>query len=161
MALDANTLTPLDTILDNRSQAQDLRYGPSLYPVSDPSYTEVTMQGVPVGLRPFSVSQIAGQRDPASGDVALTWTRRTRFAGDSWDAPSVPLNEDQEAYDLEVLSGGAVVRTVSGVLSPAWTYPAAAQVADFGGLQAAYTINVYQLSVLVGRGQVAQRTVFL
>ena len=161
VVLDANALTPLDTILDNRSQAQDLRYGPSLYPVSDPSYTETTLQGVPVGLRPFSVSQIAGQRDPASGDVAFTWARRTRFAGDSWDAASVPLNEDGEAYDLEVLSGGTVVRAVSGVPAPAWTYPAAAQVADFGTLQAAYTINVYQLSVLVGRGQVAQRTVFL
>ena len=161
VVLDANALTPLDTALDNRSLAQDLRYGPSLYPVSDPSYTELTLPGTPVGLRPFSVSGIAGRRDPASGDVAFTWARRTRFAGDSWDAASVPLNEDNEAYDLEVVSGGAVVRTVSGVTVPSWTYPTAAQLADFGSAQAAYTINVYQLSGLVGRGQGAQRTVFL
>ena len=107
VVLDANTLTPLDTILDNRTLAQDLRYGPSLYPVTDASYVETTMQGAPVGLRPFSVSQIAGTRDPASGDVTFTWVRRTRFAGDGWDPASVPLNEDEEAYDLEVLDGPA------------------------------------------------------
>ncbi|MCW6510994.1 baseplate multidomain protein megatron [Lichenifustis flavocetrariae] len=159
VVLDANTLTPLDMVLDNRSLAQNLRYGPSLYPVTDASYTETTMQGAPVGLRPFSVSQIAGTR-LSSGDVAFTWQRRTRFAGDSWDAATVPLNEDVEAYDVEVLSGGAVIRTVSGLPSPDWTYPAAQQAADFGGLQTVYTLNVYQLSVLYGRGQVATRTVY-
>ena len=162
VVLDANTLTPLDTILDSRSLAQDLRYGPSLYPVSDPSYTEVTVQGSPVGLRPFSVSQIEGRRDPASGDVAFAWERRTRFAGDSWDSASVPLNEDEEAYDVEVLDGaGDVIRTVSNLPSPGWTYAAAQQTADFGALQGSYTLNVYQLSVLYGRGQVATRTVYL
>ena len=162
VVLDANTLTPLDTILDSRSLAQTLRYGPSIYPVSDPSYLEITVQGAPVGLRPFSVSQIGGRRDRASGDVTFTWQRRTRFAGDSWDGASVPLNEDEEAYDLEVLGGGgAVFRTVSGIPSPSWVYAAALQLADFGSLQGAYTLNVYQLSVLYGRGQVATRTLYL
>ena len=161
VVLDANTLTPLDTILDNRSLAQDLRFGPSLYPVSDPSYVEVTVQGSPIGLRPFSVSQIEGARLP-SGDVTFTWERRTRFAGDSWDPASVPLNEDEEAYDVEVLNGsGDLIRTVSALPSPDWTYPASQQMADFGALQGSYRLNVYQLSVLYGRGQVATRTVYL
>ena len=161
VVLDANVLTPLDTPLDSRTLAQTLRYGPSLYAVSDPSYTQTTIQGTPVGLRPFSVSQIGGAR-AHSGDVAFTWQRRTRFAGDSWDAATVPLNEDEEAYDLEVLDGsGAVVRTALGLPSPGWTYPSAQQAADFGMLQGSYTLNVYQLSVLYGRGQVANRTVYL
>ena len=162
VVLDANTLVPLDTILDNRSLAQSLRYGPSLYPVTDASYSETTVQGLPIGLRPFSVSQIRGRRDPSSGDVIFTWARRTRFAGDSWDGASVPLNEDAEAYDVEVLDGsGTVIRTVSAVPAPTWTYPAAAQVADFGSALNAYTLNVYQLSVLYGRGQGARNTVFI
>ena len=160
VVLDVNTLTTLDTILDNRGQAQQLRYGPSIYPVTDSTYVETTFQGAPIGLRPFSVSQIGGER-LAGGDVAFSWIRRTRFAGDSWDPATVPLNEDEEAYDLEVVKAGAVVRAVPGLSSPAWTYPAAAQAADFGGPQPAYTINVYQLSVLYGRGQVATRTVYL
>jgi hypothetical protein len=120
------------------------------------------VQGVPVGLRPFSVSQIEGARTPSSGDVAFTWIRRTRFAGDSWDSAAVPLNEDEEAYDVEVLDGsGHVLRTLSALSSPTWTYSAAQQMADFGALQGSYTLNVYQLSVLYGRGQVATRTVYL
>ena len=63
-------------------------------------------------------------------------------------------------YDLEVLDdAGGVVRTVSDLPSPSWTYPAAQQAADFGATRYAYTVNVYQLSVLYGRGQVARRTV--
>lgn len=37
---------------------------------------------------------------------------------------------------------------------------AAEQAADFGAAQPAYTLNIYQLSALYGRGQVATRTVF-
>ena len=74
----------------------------------------------------------------------------------------MPLNEDAEAYDVEVLDGsGTVIRTVSGLPAPSWTYPAAAQATDFGGALNAYTANVYQLSVLYGRGQVATQRVYL
>ena len=69
VVLDADALTPLDTILDSRSLAQSLRYGPSLYAVSDRVLHGDHVQGAPVGLRPFSVSQIAGTRDPASGHL--------------------------------------------------------------------------------------------
>ena len=69
----------------------------------------------------------------------------------------MPLNEDEEAYDLEVLDdAGAVVRTVAGLPSPNWIYPSAWQAADFGTARNAYTVNVYQLSVLYGRGQEAR-----
>ena len=74
----------------------------------------------------------------------------------------MPLNEDSEAYDLEVLGPSAnVVRSVRGLAAPSWTYTAAAQAADFGSPQPTYTINLYQLSALVGRGQVAMRTIIL
>ena len=97
-----------------------------------------------------------------AADVTFTWMRRTRFAGDSWDPDTVPLNEQSEAYDLEVTDGaGHVVRTVPGLTAPSWTYPASLQAADFGAPQPAYTINLYQLSALYGRGQVATRKVFL
>ena len=74
----------------------------------------------------------------------------------------MPLNEESESYDLEVLDGaGDVLRTVPGLSSPGWTYSAADQAADFGAPQSSYTLNIYQLSALYGRGQVATRTVHL
>ena len=162
VSLDASTLVPLDMGLNQRGLAQTLRYGPSPLPVGDPRYTTATLTFGSVGLRPFSVSQIAGRRALPAADVLFTWVRRTRFAGDSWDPDTVPLNEDVEAYDLEIVGpGGTVVRTVPGLSSPAWTYTAAAQTADFGAPQSSYRLNVYQLSALVGRGQAASRVVFL
>ena len=66
--------------------------------------------------------------------MLLTWIRRTRAAaGDSWVLAEVPLGEEREEYELEVLDGGTVVRTVAGLASPAFTYTTAMATADFGG----------------------------
>ncbi len=160
--LDAGHLVPLDMSLDDRNLVQALRYGPSPYPVSDARYREIDLAFAGTGLRPFPVSQIEGRRVLPAADVTFTWIRRTRFAGDSWDPDAVPLNEETEAYDLEILgAGGAVVRTVSALPSPTWVYTAAAQSADFGTAQHSYSLNLYQLSATIGRGQVATRTVYL
>ena len=73
----------------------------------------------------------------------------------------MPLNEEAELYDLEITDGsGSVVRTVPSLPQPSWLYPAALQVADFGAPQPAYTVNVYQLSAVVGRGQGTTARVF-
>ena len=145
VVLDANTLTPLDTILDSRTPRADPALRPERSsPVSDASYVETTIQGEPVGLRPFSVSQIAGRsrsgyrrRNGHLGSVARASpaTVGTR--------PSVPLNEEIEVYDLEVLDGtGAVVRDGGGgCTGPSWVYTSAMQVADFGGVLGAYAVE--------------------
>ena len=72
----------------------------------------------------------------------------------------MPLNEDTESYDLDVLSGASVVRSVT-TAAPNWTYAAANQVADFGTPQGSYTLTIYQNSVLFGRGQGLTVTVFV
>ena len=143
VVLDANALVPLDMTLDQRDLVQVLRYGPSLYGPSHPTYTEVALAFPAVGLRPFSVSQIRGVRAPPSADVVLTWARRTRFTGDAWDPDTVPLNEEAELYDLEILgAGGAVVRTAAGLTVPSLVYTAAMQAAHFGAPQTAYALNL-------------------
>jgi hypothetical protein len=63
----------------------------------------------------------------------------------------VPLGEESEAYDVEVLQAGAAVRTFSNV-SPTVLYPAADELADFGAPQATLSLRVAQKSVVVGRG---------
>lgn len=43
------------------------------------------------------------------GDLTIRWTRRSRaLAADSWSAGDVPLAEDVEAYEVEILDGATV-----------------------------------------------------
>ena len=62
-----------------------------------------------------------------------------------------PLGEDSEAYELDVMSGATVLRILSSS-APSVLYPAAAELADFGALQASVSIRVVQMSTAVGRG---------
>ena len=117
------------------------RFGPARDDFSGPTFIEQTITAAGRGLKPFSPVHLNAARDDASGDVAVSWIRRTRFGGDSWDSVEVPLNEDAEAYRLEVLDAGTPVRS-QVTASPAYLYAAADQIADFGAPQAAYTIRV-------------------
>ena len=91
--------------------------------------------------------------------MLLTWLRRTRASsGDSWVLVEVPLAETTEAYDLEILNGTAVVRTVPGLATPLFLYTAAMMAADFGGPITALRFRVYQIGAL-GRGAAAEALV--
>ena len=96
------------------------------------------------------------------GDLTIRWTRRSRaLSADSWGAVEVPLAEELEAYEVEILDGAAVKRVLSATTTSA-LYTAAAQTADWGaplGPGDSLTIRIFQLSALVGRG--AARTVIL
>ena len=82
----------------------------------------------------------------------LTWIRRTRAAaGDSWVLAEAPLGEEREEYELEVLDGGTVVRSATGLASAAFTYTAAMATADFGGPVTSLGLRVFQIGAL-GRG---------
>jgi hypothetical protein len=85
------------------------------------------------------------------GDLAISWTRRTRIGGDSWDTLDVPLAEDSERYEIDILDGADVVRTLSST-APAVTYSVAAQTTDFGAPQSSVSIRIAQLSATFGRG---------
>jgi hypothetical protein len=110
-----------------------------------------------VGLKPFSPVNIAGGRD-ASGNIYISWLRRTRIGGGWLDNVDAPLGEASESYSVDIMNGSAVVRTVA-TSTPAITYTAAQQVTDFGGLQSSVTIKVYQLSAVVGRGYPGNATI--
>jgi hypothetical protein len=133
------------------------RVGPATKPVSDRSYRALSFTPEGVGLRPFSVSHVEQpwrkERDP--GDFPIRWTRRSRaLAADSWNAPEVPLAEETEAYEVEILDGATVERTLSTATTSV-TYTAAQQTADWGALLGpgdTLDIRIFQLSALVGRG---------
>jgi len=111
-----------------------------------------------VALKPYSPASVAAMRD-GSANIMLSWKRRTRIGGDWQDHVDVPLGEESEQYEVDILDGSDVVRTIRGLTSAAASYTAAQQVSDFGGTQASLTVRVYQLSAQVGRGYAAQATV--
>jgi len=140
------------------------RIGPASRSVSDETYVAASVTPLGVGLRPFSVAHVEQpwRRPRTPGDLTIRWTRRSRaLAADSWGAVEVPLIEEIEAYEVEILDGAAVKRTLTASTTSA-IYSAAQQTADWGGLLATgdtLTIRIFQLSALIGRG--ASKTVTL
>jgi hypothetical protein len=110
-------------------------------------------------LKPYAPCHLAGVKDSGSGDWALSWVRRTRVGGAWTSGTSIPLGEASEEYEVEIMNGGSVVRTVTGLTSTAYTYSAANQTSDFGSGQSSLNFRVYQISDSVGRGFVASATV--
>ena len=132
------------------------RYGPARLDVADLSFREQSFTLRGRGLRPFAPVHFLGTRAFGATDWQVSWIRRTRFGGDSWSLVEVPLNEDAEAYVFEVLDVTAttVLRSVA-LATPAFTYTAAMQTADFGAVQATFNARVVQISTAFGRGLAA------
>ena len=100
---------------------------------------------------PLSPVHLKAAKDYVSGDIAISWVRRCRVNGNSWALMEVPLEPAPEAYRVQILSGGALVRSFQ-TTTPSVTYSAADQVSDFGGAPANFEINVTQVSPTLGAG---------
>lgn len=89
-------------------------------------------------VKPLAPAQfIAGHGSAAStSDISISWLRRARINGQWLDGTDVPLDESSESYQLQVLNGSSVVRTiiVNGPFTapavPAYTYTASQISAD-------------------------------
>ena len=101
-------------------------------------------------LKPYSPVHIVGSR--SAGDLTINWKRRTRINGDWRDAVDVPMSEESERYEVDIMSGVTLKRTITGLTSPTAVYTSAQQITDFGSAQSSILVNVYQLSAAVGRG---------
>lgn len=113
-------------------------------------------------LKPYAVAQIKAAPG-ASDSIDFSWVRRTRVGGPLLDGFGVvPLSEDSEAYEIDILDspGGSVVRTVTGLTSPAYNYTSANQTTDgFTPPLSSVTVRIYQISAQVGRGFAREITV--
>lgn len=104
-----------------------------------------------VNLECLSPVYAKGGRD-GSGNFTGTFTRRSRLSSSWWsNGVQTPVGETTEAYEIDVMSGSTVKRTISAS-SPSFSYSAASQTTDFGSAQASITFRIYQLSSVVGRG---------
>jgi hypothetical protein len=129
-------------------------YGPTGKPISDPAYQSAALQFAGIGLRPLSPVQLRAVYSD-TGDLLLSWLRRDRDpASDSWDQVEIPLSESSESYDVEILDASSnVIRTITSVASPSFTYVAADIASDFpSGLPSPFRFTVYQFSSTFGRG---------
>ena len=138
---------PLDIdYLDQRAQFKTTSIG---MPVSEFLIREFDIRFR--NLRPWSPQHVSGARD-GSGNLTITWIRRTRSGGAWRDRGDVSLGEISELYALDIYDGSTLVRTVSGLTAPSYEYTAADQTTDFGSAQSAVDVDVYQISNVVGRG---------
>jgi len=133
------------------------RIGPAARAVSDASYTALAFTPFGRGLVPFAPVHVAQPWRMARmpGDLTLRWTRRSRaLVADAWEQVEVPLAEDLESYDVQILDGIAVKRTLTSSTTSV-LYTAAEQTADWGAPLApgqTLAIRIFQLSNRLGRG---------
>ncbi|MDX2274648.1 MAG: glycoside hydrolase/phage tail family protein [Hyphomonadaceae bacterium] len=140
----------LDTRL-KRAPVQSYEWGEALRFVappggalaSDARAAQQTLTLPNAGARPWPPAHPRARR-LASGDVAVSWIRQARRGGDYWGRGDPALDVPVESYQLDILSGASVVRSVT-VSAPAYVYSAADQTADFGAPPASLLIRVAQL----------------
>ncbi|MBL8561411.1 MAG: host specificity protein, partial [Gemmobacter sp.] len=112
----------------------------------DPSVQHVERAFAGVGLRPYAPVHLRSSR-AVSGDLTVTWVRRSRIDADSWQGAEVPLGEEGESYLIRVTQGATVLAEATAS-SPSWTWTSAAQ----AGASGAVTISVAQISARFGPG---------
>jgi len=142
-------VAPLTGSLQDLGQTWRYRIGPTGRDHADPSVAEIVATVGREALKPLSPTHVAARRE--AGGIRIRWMRRTRVGGDGWDAADVPLGEEAERYEVEILGNGAVMRSLA-VSDPEVFYAAAQETADFGAPQAMLDLRIAQVSAVAGRG---------
>ena len=153
--LDA-ALQQIDLPLSARGLARSYRFVAADRGYDDLSAVGLTQAFDGIGLRPYAVVHLRAAK--TADALGLSWVRRSRIDGDSWQSVEVPLGEDNEAYLLRVIQAGVVKREVT-LSTPAFLYTAQMQASD--GVAGAVSISVAQLSNLYGAGPARSLSVML
>ena len=147
-----DTLTQIALSDADRGLDRHYRVGPATRPASDASFTHSVEAFQGVALKPYAPVHLR-QKTLASGDIDITWKRRTREGGDNWQSFEVPLGEAAELYFVQVVDGAVVLRS-NTVSVPTWTYSATDIAADGPSPNAA--VEVAQISGKFGPGSLAR-----
>jgi hypothetical protein len=149
VVLDGAAVT-LTADLADLGRIRRYRVGPPRDDVGDA--TMVEFESAITGEALFPLSPVRPRAMRSGAGIALSWLRRTRIDGDSWDLAEVPLGEESERYEIGILDGEDLLRTEI-VNEPGWTYPAAQELVDFGAPQQEIGLSLRQLSATVGHGR--------
>jgi hypothetical protein len=142
------TLTQISLPLSARGLARYYRFGVAARGFDDPDVVLQVEAFDGAGLRPYPVAHLRA-KPVASGDLAVSWIRRTRIDGDSWQAFEVPLAEEAERYQLRIFQA-ATLRAEYSLTQPQFLYTGAMRLADLG--PGPYQIEVAQVSAQYGPG---------
>lgn len=115
----------------------------------DPASVEVRAQASALALLPYAPVRPSARR--VAGGVEIAFIRRGRIDSDGWTSVDVPLGEDLEAYEIEILKQGVVQRVVR-VAGPQALYSGSHELEDFGSVQTLISLRIFQMSASVGRG---------
>jgi hypothetical protein len=136
---------PLALPQDTARLTVDLRYGPANHNPTDWTWTDKRCTFTSQGIMPYAPVQLRARRRGAAHE--LSWVRRTRIGGDAWEQIDVPLGEERELYDAEVVvSDGLddeVVASIEDTPMTIWSIPKLTRPA---------TLRVWQKSAVLGRG---------
>ncbi|MBS8258754.1 hypothetical protein DYI23_00860 [Roseibium polysiphoniae] len=135
---------------DQLGLEQHYRLVPAGLAVDDPSALVFAHAASGRGALPLAPVHLKARR--LSDGIEINFIRQTRRGGDSWAQVDVPMAEESEAYEVDILGGGGtVLRTLSSSI-PSVFYPASGEIADFGAQVSELSFAVCQLSATAGRG---------
>jgi hypothetical protein len=96
------------------------------------------------GLKPFPCA-VRGEKD--NNDLIITWYRRTRLDGRWIDYIDIAYAAGElDSYVVRIYDGATVKREWSVSSARSVVYTESQQIADWGSVQSAYTIRVFQSS---------------
>jgi len=113
--------------------------------------TQVRITALPQGLALRPPAPVGLKAKRGSGGVNISFIRRTRVNGDSFDLYEVPLGEEREDYRIDILAGETLKRSLFSAAS-SLLYASSDEMQDFGGPQTSLSLSIRQISALVGPG---------
>ncbi len=143
-----DALVPAGLLASEAGLSLNWKVGPVGDDLASGNFVDAAVAGGLRARQPLSPVHLTARR-AGDGSVSVSWVRRGRIDADGWDGSEIPLGEEREAYLVELMSGEEIMRSVE-VVSPAWTYPAAAIASDFETMPAMLDLRVRQIGALMG-----------
>ena len=142
-------VSPLTADLADIGAPVRWRVGPASLDHADPAYVEIVATATFKALTPYSPVRPSARR--SVGGVSISFLRRGRSNSDAWQPIDTQLGEDREVYEIEILNGASVVRTIRAT-SNAAIYSSVDELTDFGAPLNILDLRIYQMSAAAGRG---------
>jgi hypothetical protein len=121
----------------------------------DASAVEIELRPGALAFQPLAPVHLKARRE--TGGVRFSWRTRKRGLAGVTFAARPDLGEAAASYELEILSGPSVMRTLFAA-TPSTLYAASDETLDFGTAQSSFAVRLYQMSAAVGRGLPATAT---
>lgn len=124
--------------------------GPKTQVETASTYAQKAFSGEGVMSKCLAPCHVSASRD-TSGNVSVSWIRRTRTGGEWNDYVDATLGETTEAYSIDVYKNSKIIRTIAAT-APLLTYTQAQQIVDFGAVKSSIRFVIYQMNETRGRG---------